>query len=112
MAIRSYEGKPGEGMALNSNIEVGVYEDADFHRDFAAAMRKAVCTPPAENSNPSGASDGAAGQGVCALKRGCTVRKGGVDYRVRSVNGRVVQLETFDGSFAFFSAVSVCRVVA
>lgn len=71
------------------------------------------CTPPAENSAPAGVPPTVKdGQGVCSIKRGVTVRKAGVDYLVRSVRGRVVQLETFDGSFAFFSSVSACRVVA
>lgn len=38
-------------MNLNSsNIQAGVYDDADFSRDFAAAMRKGgqLCTPPAQ----------------------------------------------------------------
>ncbi len=56
-------------------------------------------TPPAENSNPSGASDGADGQGVCApkrsnldstrrraVKKGCVVQfPGGATARVARV---------------------------
>ena len=40
----------------SSNIEAGVYEDADFSRDFAAAMRKSgqLCTPPASSDSSSG----------------------------------------------------------
>lgn len=39
-------------MKLNSNIQAGVYEDAWFQVDFAAAMHKAACTPPAQNEEP------------------------------------------------------------
>lgn len=52
-------------MKLNTDIKAGVYEDADFHRDFAAAMRKAGCTLPVEKVEPSGASEGNDMQGVC-----------------------------------------------
>lgn len=48
----------------SSNIEPGVYEDADFSRDFAAAMRKGgqLCTLPAKTESPSGlAADSALG---------------------------------------------------
>lgn len=48
----------------SSNIEPGVYEDADFSRDFAAAMHKGgqLCTPPAKTESPSGlAADSALG---------------------------------------------------
>lgn len=48
----------------SSNIEPGVYEDADFSRDFAAAMHKGgqLCTPPAKTESSSGlAADSALG---------------------------------------------------
>jgi hypothetical protein len=35
-----------------------------------------ACTPPAENSNPSGASDGADGQGVCIPRYSLTYAEG------------------------------------
>jgi hypothetical protein len=80
-----------------SNIEIGVFEDADVRPAFAAAMRKAVlpgqgktvpdCTPPTKNAAAQSlAAQTVAGSGVCTLqnrnsdatgkkvvRRGCTV---------------------------------------
>jgi hypothetical protein len=77
---------------------------------------------PVENSNAVGVglagrgrrADGtltvADGQAVGTIKRGAFVIKAGNEYRVRATRGRVFQLETLDGSFAFFTVASLCAL--
>jgi hypothetical protein len=69
------------------------------------------CSPPAKNSKAPGGPGVTDGRGVCTtIKRGSFVVKGGDEYRVRSLRGRVAQLETLDGSFAFFTSVDLCAL--
>lgn len=70
--IQLKTGRPSEGMSFNTVLGVlcctrcpadklGV----DCAGCTAPDCPTVACTPPAENSNPSGASDGADGQGAC-----------------------------------------------
>jgi hypothetical protein len=77
MAITAKTGKPSTGMvytedqarrlALSLKVQCQFGNPGCTYR--ASCDCPYVCTPPAENSNPSGASDGADGQGACIPKR-------------------------------------------
>lgn len=60
----------------SSNIQKGVYEHADFVRDFAAAMQKTVCATKKSNLDKSGFK---------FVKKGLTVDYFGVSFYVQRV---------------------------
>jgi hypothetical protein len=84
MAIVMFTGKPSTGMSMDFQIShcshcgqlkksvPGAITGKPYYYPHSAAG----CTPPVENSNPSGASEGADGQGACIPRYSLTYSEG------------------------------------